>query len=146
MLKSILIVCLSIFVFSCGSAEVEEVVEAKYSLVMEQTGEKIESDNSNYSGNGVKMVFGIGENGELYIYDLYNEMNGAEMSSFEGKTYPGMVMFNDAKFEGQVLIEKIEEEKDASNSDHGKNYKLKGTFTADKGNKVKFSVGLFKMN
>lgn len=145
MYKSILIICLSLFLFSCGGEVVENVEQFKYSLVMEKTGEKIQSNSANYSGSGSQMVFGIGEKGELNIYELYNDLNGADIVSFEGSTYPGMVMFNDAKFEGEVLLEKIVEEKDAKNS-HGTNYKLSGTFTADKGNKIKFAVSLFRMN
>jgi hypothetical protein len=133
------------FLFSCGSETVENLTESKYSLIMVKTGEKIESDNVNYSGNGTKMTFGIGEKGELNIYELYSELSGSDIKSFEGKTYPGMVMFNDAKFDGEVLIESIVEEKDDNKSTHGTNYKIKGTFNADKGNKIKYAVSMFRM-
>ncbi len=146
MFKSILVLCLAALLFSCGADVSVNESESKYSLEMVDTGEKIASNNGSYSGSGTEMKFVVGDKGELYIYDLYSKLSGVEITSFEGKTFPGMVMFNDAKFDGVVLIEKIQEEQDVNKSSHGKNYNLKGTFTATKGNKIKFAVSLFRMN
>lgn len=145
MFKSVLIICLALFAISCNEATEEKTIKSKYYLEMLETGEVLESNKINYSGSASGMIFKVGEKGELTIYDLYSQLSSADISSFEGKTYPGMVKFNDAKFEGEVLIEKIEEETD-ENKSHGKNFKLKGTFTADKGNKVRYAVSLFRMN
>ena len=146
MLKAILILSLSIFLFSCGAGDAsEESKHADYYLEMDDSKESIDSDHCNYMGSGSKITFGIGDKGELVIFELYEQLANAEMSSFEGKTFPAEVSFNDAPFEGEVLIKKIEEEKNKSKSDFSKNYKVSGVFTGAKGKVINFAVSLFRM-
>lgn len=148
MFKSILIICLSVLLISCGDSDEASTGEsnAKYSLVMVESGEKLESNNLDYMGSGSTMTFGVGEKGELKIQEMYSELSGAELSSFEGKTYPGSIVFNDNNYEGEVLIEKVEEQKSDGEINNNKNFKIIGTFTADAGDKIKFGVSLFRMN
>ena len=146
MLKAILILSLSIFLFSCGGGDSsDESKQAKYYLEMEDSKESIESDNCNYMGSGSKITFGIGDKGELIVFDLFDKLSGAEMSSFEGQTFPAEVSFNDAPFEGEILIKKVEEEKSKGKSEFSKNYKLSGIFTGNKGRVINFAVSIFRM-
>ncbi len=111
---------------------------------MTGSGETIESNNCNYSGNSQNMHFEIDGKGEMYVYELYTLMDEAELSSIEGQNFPAKVVWNLAEFEGEVKVDKLIEEK--GDSDFGSEITMTGHFSGDKDTEIDFSVNIFKMN